>query len=591
MEENKLDYYYKKYANKSYTFRSVLNSKVDFSKKDWQNKLCEVVNFYNPKAAHDFVKNNMPDFYNECCYNDNNALINIKDIINLVGISIHEKNWDKKVFNIIKNYDNTIITPLQAFSWLKYNMPEFYGNKKELLHKTDVRSKNSLNKLRIEMIKNLSDGFILQSDALDSISVIISMSRDDARSWMLKNITNSAKKTTTNNYMFVDKNEFIKNTGIDFSKENWNELLCKRFSNETPESIKEYVKNNMPDFYNECCFNENTIINNKRNVVLNSKVNFSNRNWHIELSKVMNNTPEEAYNFVKDNMESLYKRAFKDDRYGEDGILSIANQLQIIVNSGINLFDKNCNKRIGELLNISYNEVYNLTTKHLLLNEKLKTIPKGNIIKEDIIPNEQLIELNRKNIENCSRYYKSNSSEEIQTFINRKELMIESGINYTKENWANLLAEKLNMNYLDIYYWVKKNMNIFFTNYCYHYDEENYNVIQYKKNIIDNSNIDFSKYGWDSELSKLFTTTQRKTHEWVRDNLPDFYRNNCFKYTNGSNRSDEIRRRLQVMKQNNVSFHSSECIPKIAKLFNISVLSAKNFIKECKTYVPAEKLV
>ena len=45
---------------------------------------------------------------------------------------------------------------------------------------------------------------------------------------------------------------------------------------------------------------------------------------------------------------------------------------------------------------------------------------------------------------------------------------------------------------------------------------------------IEESNIDFSKFGWGTELSKLFKISPQKTLEYVKKHYKDFY-NSCYK--------------------------------------------------------------
>ena len=42
---------------------------------------------------------------------------------------------------------------------------------------------------------------------------------------------------------------------------------------------------------------------------------------------------------------------------------------------------------------------------------------------------------------------------------------------------------------------------------------------------IFNSNIDFNKYGWVGEVSKIINITPQRTSKWVKKNLPDLYEN------------------------------------------------------------------
>lgn len=45
--------------------------------------------------------------------------------------------------------------------------------------------------------------------------------------------------------------------------------------------------------------------------------------------------------------------------------------------------------------------------------------------------------------------------------------------------------------------------------------------------IIENSNIDFSKFGWVGELAKLFGIAPNRAGYYVKIHYPDFYKN-CF---------------------------------------------------------------
>lgn len=47
--------------------------------------------------------------------------------------------------------------------------------------------------------------------------------------------------------------------------------------------------------------------------------------------------------------------------------------------------------------------------------------------------------------------------------------------------------------------------------------------------IIEESNIDFSKFGWGTELSKLFKISPQKTKKYVADNFTEFYKKECWK--------------------------------------------------------------
>lgn len=52
-------------------------------------------------------------------------------------------------------------------------------------------------------------------------------------------------------------------------------------------------------------------------------------------------------------------------------------------------------------------------------------------------------------------------------------------------------------------------------------------VKQYREQLLLNSNIDFSKFGWVKQAGILLDITPQKTTLWIRRNLPDFYKN-CY---------------------------------------------------------------
>ena len=49
------------------------------------------------------------------------------------------------------------------------------------------------------------------------------------------------------------------------------------------------------------------------------------------------------------------------------------------------------------------------------------------------------------------------------------------------------------------------------------------------KELVLNSGIDFSKFGWVGKVSKILNTPSQKVNGWMKRYLPEFYENNCFK--------------------------------------------------------------
>jgi very-short-patch-repair endonuclease len=54
-------------------------------------------------------------------------------------------------------------------------------------------------------------------------------------------------------------------------------------------------------------------------------------------------------------------------------------------------------------------------------------------------------------------------------------------------------------------------------------------TIEGKRRMILESNIDFSKFGWVREVSEILNITPNSGGRWVRENMEDFYKLNCYK--------------------------------------------------------------
>ena len=56
-------------------------------------------------------------------------------------------------------------------------------------------------------------------------------------------------------------------------------------------------------------------------------------------------------------------------------------------------------------------------------------------------------------------------------------------------------------------------------------------ILKYKNQIelILNSNIDFSKFGWVTKVALLLNKPPQKVNIWMKKYMPDFYNEKCFK--------------------------------------------------------------
>jgi hypothetical protein len=718
-----------------------INANITYNYAGWENKLTKVLGFAEPKATYNWVKKTMPEFYSEQCYNENNRINEVANIIkNMDIVPFLEKNWNKKLFKVLNKIDNTILTEVDACLYVCHNMPEFFGLTTEFSTDEDIEE------AKVVIIDNLSDDFALNRNAIECISEITSIPISEVNNWLDKNIpdfysreflnskdniakntiakdnitknsnkevietntenisekvpdkevvneeisnsisNNTSDNSTANNIeetskenieviekpKILTKEDIIKNSNIDFSKQNWEDELSKEF-NLSSEETHDWVKQNMPNFYNEKCFNENTILNNNKKLVLNCKVDFNKRNWHIELSRVMNNTPEEAYVFVKTNMPDFYDKCFADKNFGEDSIIHIANYISIATNSDIIFTNKNSDKEIAQLFNcsiekarsfisdilfikvdfeneetiedninasndISINNVSDETLNETYSNEEMfsnneevfssnenfsndisnntsnnnlsnniensieedimiendkiieENVPEENII-EDSSENEvkepSIRELNRKHIEETFdlRVLRNRKATDAALLLKRIDMLKNCDIDFSLPDWKYKIADLFEVEVGSLYGYFARNLPKFYEKYCLKQRNsklKRQQTIRYanKKELIMNSNINFSQKGWTEKLAKLFNSTPKKSSMWVRNNMYDFYINNCFKAIKNENKNTEVPRRINEIKKANIDLTKNDHVEKIAKLFNVSKLEVQLFIEE-----------
>jgi|GEM_PF-7113910 len=68
---------------------------------------------------------------------------------------------------------------------------------------------------------------------------------------------------------------------------------------------------------------------------------------------------------------------------------------------------------------------------------------------------------------------------------------------------------------------------------------QNDDKIKNRKKLLLESNIDFSKFGWIKQASKLFNITPQRTAKWIRKYIPDFYES-CFKINRNQFNKKEV---------------------------------------------------
>lgn len=118
--------------------------------------------------------------------------------------------------------------------------------------------------------------------------------------------------------------------------------------------------------------------------------------------------------------------------------------------------------------------------------------------------------------------------------------------------------------------------------------------------IIKNSNIDFSKFGWVKKVSILINKKEQHINKWMKNFMPDFFNKKCFKREskNGlskvrkyGSREDALNNRkkltrlttinrIKLMKDLGISLFSKGWCRKLMDLFNINKNNVNRWVKK-----------
>ncbi len=97
-------------------------------------------------------------------------------------------------------------------------------------------------------------------------------------------------------------------------------------------------------------------------------------------------------------------------------------------------------------------------------------------------------------------------------FINNSEIIIEE--------------QKIEIDYNLLEKLLKYNNNI---SPSYMNSLQRQRLIEDRKLKLQNSNIDFSKFGWVNKVAELFNISPQKVNRWMKKNMREFYEEKCFK--------------------------------------------------------------
>ena len=191
------------------------------------------------------------------------------------------------------------------------------------------------------------------------------------------------------------------------------------------------------------------------------------------------------------------------------------------------------------------------TETYQCLNDVLEILGEKQIeIPKEYLEKRKIKEFLKQNKPIIKRIYKKPSKKEKNNII---EKILNSNIDFSKKGWINELSKFLNYSYQGIVKFMKTNLEDFYIEKCYKQIQYNKKEISSKqvkekikivkekttqyldsilvlnKNLVLNSNIDFSKKGWINELSKVLEYSIQATVRWMKKNMKDFYEEKCYK--------------------------------------------------------------
>jgi hypothetical protein len=169
------------------------------------------------------------------------------------------------------------------------------------------------------------------------------------------------------------------------------------------------------------------------------------------------------------------------------------------------------------------------------------------------------------------------------------------------------LKNEYYMGNIDYSFYIKQKKEVFKSKSRKEYtdciNEFNFKNIHSKRiEIISNSDIDFSKFGWAKRVSEITDLIPQKVKGWMSKFMPDFYESKCFKKTdrNGLSRArkygsksgyfdnmkDESikfnKNRIQILTENNININDKKIVKKIMNLFGLTKSGATSWVRRYK---------
>ena len=278
----------------------------------------------------------------------------------------------------------------------------------------------------------------------------------------------------------------------------------------TGEQKKIYKFDKIPDGFTEGKFDINTNVYLEqikpiRELVLNSNIDFSNPHWRDELSLLIKYDKAIVANFLRKYVPEVYSIANKRNYY------TVEEKKNYLLNSNIDFSNIS---EISKLLGCSDSYSKQFLRKNFpdIYSKYYETKHKGKI---------------NRNVVKSKQYKKWVTDRRLKNIQIKIEKILNSNIDFSEYGWISKLAKYLNHNKTYTKNFVMKYMPNHFEK-SYKLSDDN---LQYsnRKEFILNSGIDFSKYGWVSLIQRELNISQSSVIGFMKKHMTDFYKNHCYK--------------------------------------------------------------
>ena len=238
--------------------------------------------------------------------------------------------------------------------------------------------------------------------------------------------------------------ELILNSDIDFLNPCWRDelsLLIKKDKAFSANFLRKYV----PEVYSTANKRNYYTVEEKKNHLLNSNIDFSNIS---EISKLLGCSDSYSKKFLRKNFPDIYSKYYEIKNKLDRNAVKSKQYKKWVTDRRL----KNIQIKIEKILNsnIDFSEYGWISKLAKYLNHN-KTYTKNFVMK--YMPD----------------YFKTSyklSDDNLQ-YSSRKEFILNSGIDFSKYGWASILQKELNISQSSVIGFMKKHMMDFYNQHCY----------------------------------------------------------------------------------------------------------------------------